>query len=100
MTDATEAVEGQALARAVLADLDAGRKPDWEPLDRAYRGALLGAAAARLPAGIDAEDVMHEFLCQKLFPEGGAHALLSPVARGERPLRAQLLRSLANYCVD
>src|SRR5581483_2347482 len=104
MSEATEAVEGQILARAILDALDQGQPPDWNPFDRAYREPLLHQAAVRLPRlvlpGQTPEDVLHGFLCRQVYPRKQACRMLGPTARGERPLRPRLLTSIANFCID
>jgi hypothetical protein len=105
MSDQTEVVEGQALARAVLEALDQERTPDWDALDRAYREPLLRVAAARLRRlGLHRhstpEDVLHGFLAQRVYPPRRAREMFAPSAGGARPLRSRLMASLGNYCTD
>jgi hypothetical protein len=105
MSEATEDVEGQAIARAVLEALDRGQFPDWTALDRAYHDQMLKQARARvrccgLQGHLTDEDVLHDFLVRRVYPPERARQMFTLSARGERPLGPRLLTSLANYCVD
>jgi hypothetical protein len=105
MSEPTDAVEGQALARAILQALDQGRPPDWAALDRAYREPLLRVAAARLHRlglhrQFTPDDAVHDFLRRSVYPPRRARMMFAPSARGERPLSSRLLTSLGNHCTD
>jgi DNA-directed RNA polymerase specialized sigma24 family protein len=105
MSEATEDVEGQAIARAVLDALDRDQAPDWEALDRAYHGQLLSQARAcvrrrGLQGQLTEEDLLHDFLVKRVYPPKRARQMFGPTARGDRPLCPRLLASLGNHCVD
>src|SRR5690349_5544238 len=98
MSEPSEVVEGQALARQILDALPRNPKSAWESLDRAHRETLLRRAARRLyqldlHRDFTPQDVLHGFLVRRVYPERQARKMFTPSARGERPLRPRLLIS-------
>jgi len=107
MTTPSEGVEGQGLARRLLDSLDAGQLPDWDAFQRAYGAWLLhvaGRCRARYPMlgnhFDSSEELVNDFLVEKVYPPRQAHLMLAGPANGECPLWPRLAASLMNYCVD
>ncbi len=107
MTPQSGDAQGQEIARRLLDSLEANQPSDWDPFHAAYQRWLLHVASvylARHPAlathFTSPEEVVNEFLAQKVYPKESMRRMLDAPARGECPLRPRLATSLNNFCMD
>jgi hypothetical protein len=107
MTPQSGDPQGQDIARRLLDALNANQPRDWNPFQAAYQRWLLHVAVGRLgryPAlrahFANAEELVNEFLVEKVYPERASRRMLDAPARGECPLRPRLATSLRNFCLD
>jgi hypothetical protein len=99
--------QGQGIARRLLDSLEANQPRDWGPFQAAYQSWLLHVAdgcRTRYPTLAhhfdSAEELVNDFLAEKVYPDRQTRLMFTAPANGECPLRPRLAASLTNYCVD
>src|ERR1700722_12036356 len=107
MTPQSGDVQGQGIARRLLESLEANQPRDWSSFHAAYQGWLLhvaGGCRARHSAleshFTSPEELVNEFLAQKVYSKDSMRRMLDAPARGECPLRPRLVTSLNNFWLD
>ena len=107
MDEQEEAVEGQAIARAVNDALDRSESADWTAFHDTYYGRLLSAAEREYRARPSLrqdhdspKELVQDFLATRVYPDDRARSMLGPSSEGQRPLWPRLATSFGNFCVD
>lgn len=97
MNQTDDQVEGQSIARAILANAESA----WDRFEAQYREMIVDAAekrarSSKLRSEFDCDDIVQGFYSNQLLDR--PVRMFGPVAEGQRPLTPRLLDSLKNYC--
>ncbi len=97
MDQVDEQIEGQSIARAILASGEGA----WARFDVQYREMIVDvsgkrARSSKLRSEFDCDDIVQGFYLSQLLDR--PVRIFGPVAEGRRPLTPRLLDSLKNYC--
>ncbi len=97
MDNNREQIEGQAVAKAILAG-DANAWKDFQLLfgDAIARIASKRAKSPKLRSEFSGDDIVNGFMAEKLLDR--PERMFGPAAKGQRPLAPRLLSSLGKYC--
>jgi DNA-directed RNA polymerase specialized sigma24 family protein len=107
MDEQSEVVEGQAIAQEILAALQRDGRADWGKFHEQYYHRLLRIAVRERESNSSLrqvydspEEILQDFLAERVYRESRARSMLGESAAGRRPLWPRLATSLVNFCVD